>query len=142
MKDLILDIIKKRKKAQSITKHHKCKKGYIERSAYIKKNKTLVKPTCIKDKGTKGHGKLLIASLELSIDKIDLGKYGYYNIINKTLSERHKALNKILKKEYKSKWLPLYRRLILLATLNKRTNPKISKIFKTDATWLKNKMII
>lgn len=145
MKDLIaekvLDIIKKRKIAQYKSNHIKCKKGYIERSAYIKKNKTIVKPKCIKDRGAKGHGIILPASLEIQVDKIDLGKYGYYNLINKSLSERHKALKKILKKEYKNNWLPLYRRLILLSTLNKRTNPKLSKIFKKDATYLKSKAI-
>lgn len=138
MKDLILAILKKRKIAQSKTKHIKCKKGYIERSAYIKKNKTIVQPKCIKDRGSKGHGTILIASLEIQVDKIDLGKYGYYNLINKSVSERHKSLKKILKKEYKNIWLPLYRRLILLSTLNKRTNQKLSKIFKKDATWLKS----
>jgi hypothetical protein len=141
MKDLIANIIKKRKIVQSKTNHIKCKKGYIERSAYIKKNKIIVQPKCIKDRGTKGYGNIILASLELSIDKIDLGKYGYYNLINKSLSERHKALKKILKKEYKNNWLPLYRRLILLSTLNKRTNPKLSKIFKKDATYLKSKAI-
>jgi len=142
MKDLIKEevaaLLNKRKLAQKSTKHIKCKKGYIERSAYIKKNKTIVKPICIKDKGIKGHGNVLIASLELVLDKIDLKKYGYHNVINKTLSERHKALNKVLKKEYKSNWLPLYRRLILLSTLNKRTNIEISQIFKKDAKWLKS----
>ena len=37
MKDLILDIIKKRKKAQSITEHHKCKKRIYRTFGIYKK---------------------------------------------------------------------------------------------------------
>ena len=120
----------------------------IERIQYIKhrkySNKTLfITPTCIKDRGLKSKNNVIPASIGLRFEKESehFTKYGYTYLTHKNSFIRHLLLKKILKKGFDNKWLPLYRKLILLSTLNKNTNKKLSKIYKIDAYWLKKNYV-
>lgn len=116
------------------------KKGYKRRS-FTRKSGSFVKgtsvgpsevpPTCITDRGTPGKGLKIPTVLEKGV----LKKVGYNNVRNMSLAERHAALeraNGSIKNP-----LSLFRKLIVVSTMNKRTNPDVSKIFKEDAYWVR-----
>lgn len=150
------DIILKRERSQkSVNKKYdepKCKQGEIVKSGYTKgeyKRKgyyrsdgTWVRPTivarsevgpsCVKDKGKKGKGKKLPVVLKKDV----LKKYGYANVNDMTELSRHRALSRAVKDLNN---LSLYRRLVYISTLNKNTNPLVSKKIKDDANWIKEK---
>lgn len=124
-----------------------CPKGKIkrkayQRAAYKRSDGTRVKATkvpaaCIKDRGLPGKTKKnIIGPLKKDI----LGKYGYEDIDEKSDLSRHRALGKAHRSKKESD-LSVYRRLIALSTLNKRTNPKVSKILRNDAKWYKDKYL-
>lgn len=128
----------------------KCPKGTIERVGFTKnpyKRKSytrksgskvhaakigpsLYPPVCIKKRGepTKGY------KIPVHLNKGVLKKYGYNDVKNMSSKERHEALMKA-KKDINP--LSLYRKLIVVSTMNEHTNPEISKIFKSDANWVK-----
>ena len=127
--------------------HLKCSAGLIERIGYYKKPVTRkvkktgkivhvkgawVKPKCIKSRGAiRGvKGKAVIPYLF----KGTLGKYGYRNVVKLSITQRHSALKKALAH---TPALSVYRKLVAISTLQKNTNPKISKIFRNDANWVK-----
>lgn len=108
------------------------RKGY-HRRAYTRKDgvkvkATYVQPTKILDLGTPGHGK----DLGIKLKKGLLSNLGYS--IDKSRTDRRKALRKAVKL-YGS--LSTQKKLNLIATYHKRTNPKISKKFKEDYAWVK-----
>ena len=112
-----------------------CKPGYIKRSGYkiSRENSkdTWIPPKCIKSplgRSTKGKKDIVI------LEKGVLEKYGYENVLNLTELQRHRALKKAIKK---IKPLSVYRRILAIATLNKNKDPKLSKILKNDAEWIK-----
>jgi hypothetical protein len=72
-----------------------------------------------------------------TLKKGDLKPYGYSNILTKGPRSRHIALGKAVRDIGKP--LSIFRKLIALSTLNKNKNPKLSKIFKEDAYWLREK---
>jgi hypothetical protein len=102
-----------------------CKKGEIIKEGY-KTSKKLVRPTCIK--GTTKREPTFV------LQKGTLGQYGYHSKESK--EKRHTALKKAI---IHIKPLSVYRKLNVLYILNKNRNPKLSKLFKEDAEWLKNK---
>ena len=141
---------------QSINTRKVCPKGYILRKAYVRKyttgirergfsvhrgqktyrayptsDSTVVKASCIKDRGLKGKGPQAIGPLR----KGELRKYGY--IYRKSSGERHAALRKAAK-EYGA--LGVYRKLNAVAKLSSRTEPNISRVFKSDRNWVKEEM--
>lgn len=127
-----------------------CKKGEIVRSGYIKKKhsrksysrkdgskvksasikRTEVPPTCIKDLGTKGKGYKIPTVLEKGV----LQKYGYDRIDTLNVQQRHSALSRAVKHIPP---LSLYRKLVILGTLNKNKDPELAKKFRKDADWVK-----
>jgi hypothetical protein len=111
-----------------------CKKGEIIKEGY-KTSKKLVRPTCIK--GTSIKGTSIKGTLKREptfvLQKGSLGKYGYHTKESK--EKRHAALKKAI---IHIKPLSVYRKLNVLYILNKNRNPKLSKLFKEDAEWLKN----
>ena len=115
----------------------KCKKGEIVKEGYkTKTNITkIVRPTCIKGTNIKGTIKGIKREPTFVLQKGTLGQYGYHSVESK--EKRHAAL-KIAIKHIKP--LSVYRKLNVLSILNKNRNPKISKLFKDDAEWLKNIM--
>jgi hypothetical protein len=118
----------------------KCSSGEIvregyKRSSYKKKSgsiipKKWVSPSCIKSRTGRPKGEQLFI-----LEKNVLSKYGYENIENLSINQRHESLKKAL--DNKIKPLSIYRRLIALATLNKNLNPLLYDIFIADTEWLK-----
>ena len=141
---------------RSINTRKVCPKGYILRKAYVRKyttaikdkgytvhrgNKTfraypssgstIVKASCIKDRGLKGKGPQEIGPLR----KGELLKHGYS--YRKTADERHSALRKAVK-EFGA--LGVYRKLNAVAKLSSRTEPQIARVFKADRNWVKEEL--
>lgn len=65
-----------------------------------------------------------------------LNEHGYHGVRDKTELARHRALGKVIRAGEPP--LGLFRRLNVLMILFKRTDPKLSKIFKSDRNWVKN----
>lgn len=66
-----------------------------------------------------------------------LSTHGYSNVREKTVLARHRALGKVIRSGEPP--LSLFRRLNVLMILFKRTDPKLSKIFRKDRDWVKEK---
>jgi hypothetical protein len=66
-----------------------------------------------------------------------LSAHGYSDVREKSPLARHRALGKVIKAGEPP--LGLFRRLNVLMILFKRTDPKLSKIFKKDRDWVKEK---
>ena len=64
-----------------------------------------------------------------------LTEHGYHDVRDKTELARHRALGKVIRAGEPP--LGLFRRLNVLMILFKRTDPKLSKIFKSDRNWVK-----
>ena len=119
--------------------NQKCSKGKILRVGYVttrhsktgKKTEHWVKPSCIKSQtGKSSKGKKLITILKKDI----LGQFGYHDIKNLTITQRHTALTKAIKK---LKPLSIFRRVVALAVFNKNTDPKFHNLLMKDANWIK-----
>ena len=118
----------------------KCSSGEILREGYKRKSykkqngKTVsskwISPSCIKSRTGRPHGKQLFV-----LDNDGLGKYGYFNLKNLSKDDRKEALNKALKDGFKP--VPLLRRLVAIATLNKNLNPNLHDIIMEDVDWLR-----
>lgn len=121
----------------------KCPTGMILRKGSVRKAYTrsngkrvgvsVMPSTCIKDLGAKGKNPGKIPRVTLS--KGLLGRYGYADVDSLKTSQRHSALKHAVE-AYNP--LTVMRRLKYIATLNKRTNPKISRIFQKDADWIRS----
>ena len=66
-----------------------------------------------------------------------LSMHGYSGVREKSELARHRALARVIKAGEPP--LGLFRRLNVLMILFKRTDPKLSKIFKKDRDWVKSK---
>ena len=66
-----------------------------------------------------------------------LSMHGYSGVREKSELARHRALTRVIKAGEPP--LGLFRRLNVLMILFKRTDPKLSKIFKKDRDWVKSK---
>ena len=66
-----------------------------------------------------------------------LSMHGYSDVREKSELARHRALSKVIRSGEPP--LGLFRRLNVLMILFKRTDPKLSKIFKKDRDWVKEK---
>lgn len=99
---------------------------------YVRKpGKTRVRPAPIPDVGAAGKGPKLIGKLKGGM----LTKYGYHPVEAKT--NRYKALSMGISKGEKP--LAVMRRLVAISTLTKRTLPRASRIYKSDAMWVRRK---
>lgn len=111
----------------------KCKKGEIVRTGYKRHSKSgksvVVPPTCIKDLGKPGK-----VARNIYIEPDRLGKYGYNDLLSRSDQERHRALEDAVASGEKP--LSVFRRLIALSTLTRNTNPELSNIMRSDATWV------
>ena len=130
-----------------------CQKGQIVKSGYKQERKSgsvKVGAHCIKDMGKKGKG----PALGIQMKKNDLKRYGYY-LKDSSAGSRRLALKKAINKRKdparrKKKAMGVYKKLILLATLHKRTkNEKdkrkrapYAKRAKADAAWVKAKYLM
>ena len=117
--------VRSRKK---ITVRRKSGKTY----SYVRPaGKTRVRPAPIPDVGAAGKGPKLIGKLKGGM----LTKYGYHPV--EAMTNRHKALTKGISGGEKP--LAVMRRLIAISTLTKRTLPRASRIYKSDAMWVRRK---
>jgi hypothetical protein len=66
-----------------------------------------------------------------------LSKHGYVDVKDKPVLARHRALAKVIRAGEPP--LGLFRRLNVLMILFKRKDPKLSKIFKKDRDWVREK---
>jgi len=101
--------------------------------SYIRKARTVsVKGQPAYDVGTIGRPKSVIGPLKHGM----LTKFGYHPVEAKT--NRHKALHRAITK---GKEFPLnvFRRLMAISTLTKRMAPRAHRIYKQDATWVRQK---
>lgn len=117
-----------RRKTKKITVHRKGGKTY----SYMRKaGMTRVAPVPIKDVGAAGKGPKVIGPLKGGM----LTRYGYHPV--EAMTNRHKALSKGISRGEKP--LAVMRRLIAISTLTKRTLPRASRIYKSDAMWIRRK---
>lgn len=114
-------------------------KGMIMRSAYTRKTKSgktirvpagMIKDVGLPGKGYKGNNGPGIGELHSG----DLTKFGYENVASLSSTDRRKALKKAVD-AYGA--LDVMRKLVAVSTYSKRTAPGSSKVFKSDATWVK-----
>lgn len=101
----------------------------IKRKSYVRSDGTRVKATSYttKNRGRRGRGPKLF-----KLKKGGLSRYGYDT--KKPISMRHKALSKAISRGISS--LTLSRRIGALATLLKRTNPKLSRSLRRNQRWV------
>ncbi len=144
----ILNASKKRSmKASKLTRSSskvRCAKGMVLRSAYLRKaytrksgskvHKSVVAADCIKDVGLPGKQKKLIV---LDPEDHFLSEHGYSDVANLTLEQRKSALMSLIKhfipkKGEMATMTYVIRALNARYILNRNTNPKVAKIFKTD----------
>lgn len=133
------------KRAEKMTKSEKleCPKGMIKRAGYIRKSherhsrdgkvisvqKKILPAICIKSRG-------IGSTVRIPVMTHELGKFGYHDVVNMSVRMRHSSLNDVVNT---MGYLPVIKKLNALATLNKNTNPAVSKVFKDDQEWLSKK---
>ena len=124
----------------------RCKKGETLRSGYIRRgnnNSTIVPPECITKRGsmkipTRTEKQKNARNTIIMIDDDHtLSQYGYSNIQDKTKGERMTALTSLIThftpiKGEMATYTYLIRALNARYILTKNTNPKVSRIFKSD----------
>lgn len=98
--------------------------------AFPKKNYTVVRSGCIKNRGLPGKGTASGKTIA-PLRKGELRKHGY--IYRLPTEKRHEALRKAVK-EFGA--LGVYRKLNAVAKLSVRTAPGASKAFKEDRNWV------
>lgn len=102
----------------------------IRRAAYTTKRGVYVKSTLIQNRGLPGKGPKLFGPLKHH----GLKEHGYFHVDNKTVTERHRALNRAMRSGVSR--TTLIRRLGAIATLTRRTMPRLSHIYRRDQHWL------
>ena len=124
----------------------RCKKGETLRSGYIRKGEsssTIVPPECITKRGSmkiptrtekQKNSRNTIIMID---DDHTLSQYGYSDIQHKTKDERITALTSLIThfipiKGEMATYTYLIRALNARYILTKNTNPKVSRIFKSD----------
>ena len=109
-------------------KSTKSRSGY----SYVRKAAvSRVSAVPAKDVGAAGKSTKVIGKLKGGM----LTKYGYHPVEAKT--NRYKALSKGITKGEKP--LAVMRRLVAISVLTKRTLPRASRIYKSDAMWIRRK---
>lgn len=143
---------KTRSRSRRRSRSRGCRRGEIVRKGYVRKGyrrsdgtrvkRAVVGPVCIPDRGKPGRGPKVLPKLQKGV----LGQYGYHDVASMTVGERHEALDRAVRgmtrKEGRGKHaaaLKLFRRLNVVVTYNKRTNPRVAGIFRRDRDYVKNK---
>jgi len=77
----------------------------------------------------------------------EMGAYGYRNLKELSINDRHRALEKMIEKESiklqisrEEKIRSIIARLNALSIVTKNRNPKLSSIFRKDQQWLSRKL--
>lgn len=123
-----------------------CPEGTIERAGYKAtrsdtKKTYRVKPACIKDVGKPGKTP---ADQKIVTDHgMNLGAYGYKDVIYTKSDERHKALQKAIQEISASKGksehdvaVQIMRWLNLLYVFSKNSHKKINLVLYRDRNWI------
>jgi len=76
--------------------------------------------------------------VRIKLTKGSLGDYGYHNVQDMLVRERHHALSRALRHEDP---LAVFRKLNALYVLNKNYNHKLSKLFNSDKEWVKRQYL-
>lgn len=66
-----------------------------------------------------------------------LSKYGYHNVADLTVAERHRALEKAIKGLSHA---TVIHKLSAVAVLQRNTNPRMSRIFQIDQRWVSRQL--
>ena len=114
-----------------------CPTGFIKRASYVRtrgSRKTLVPEQCIPNVGAPGKG---LTSGEPGIGRLregELSKFGYADVVNKSVDERRAALKKAV-----AAFGPLsvWRKLNAVHVYTRRLSPNSSRVFKADMNWIK-----
>ena len=111
---------------KTITVHRKDGKTYrYTRKAGVSR----VRPVPTKDVGAIGKGPKVSGKLKAGM----LTRYHYHPV--EGISTRHKALTRAVTNGHEDPHAVI-RRLIAISTLTKRTLPRASRIYKSDAAWV------
>lgn len=121
-----------------------CKKGYITRRAYTKKNGTKVKAMCVKGNGKKRRSKKAKARAKSKakakgippLKKGELTKHGYHNVKKLGVRVRRKALTSAVKEYGASKVL---RKIGVLRTYHKNKAPSLANRYYDNMKWTRKK---
>ena len=116
-----------------------CKKGYITRRAYTKKNGTKVKAMCVKGNGKKRRSRRSKRSRTKGIPPLkkgELTKHGYHNVKKLGVRVRRKALTSAVKEYGASKVL---KKIGVLRTYHKNKAPNLSKRYYDNMKWTRKK---
>ena len=111
-----------------------CKKRYITRRAYTKKNGTKVKAMCVKGNGKKRRSRRSKGIPPLK--KGELTKHGYHNVKKLGVRVRRKALTSAVKEYGASKVL---KKIGVLRTYHKNKAPNLSKRYYDNMKWTRKK---
>lgn len=120
-------------KGKILRKGSKVRK-YSRKGSKVKASKR--RSVCVADKGKRGKtpkSKRVLPKLE----KGGLGKYGLTNLKSMRVGDRMKRYEKAIKSEG---YAPIVRRLNVLATYTKTSNPSFSKLIKDDMLRIKKKL--
>lgn len=109
------------------------RKGYTRKSG-VRVSHALVAPECIETQGKSGRKTRAIV---LDPEDHYLSEYGYFDVENKSMEERHKSLHKLIDhflpiKGKMATYNYVIRALNARYILNRNTNPKTARIFKQD----------
>jgi len=117
----------------------KCPDGMIERVGY----KAVRRPACVPDTGKPG--KTPVSQRLPVVEDLDLSSYGYTDLHNLTVKERHDALEKAIKafssKSEHDAAVKIMRRLNYLFVLTRNSQPKLGKILEADRNWIGKKYL-
>ena len=114
------------RKVIRVTRRDGTKYSYVRKAGISR-----VRAAPIPDVGAAGKGPKLIGTLKGGM----LTKYGYHPV--EAMTNRHKALSMGIRKGEKP--ISMMRRLVAISTLTKRTLPRASRIYKSDAMWIRSK---
>ena len=120
----------------------KCKKGFITRRSYTKKNGTKVKAMCVKGNGKKRRSKGKKYRLRAKANRIpplkkgELTKHGYHNVKKLGVRVRRKALTSAVKEYGAPKIL---KKLGVLRTYHKNKSPNLSVKYYDNMKWTRKK---
>jgi hypothetical protein len=110
------------------------KSGSFVHGTHVKPSEAA--PVCINSRGLRGKEGRPGYKIPMVLEKGDLKKFGYGNVRNLSMQDRHTALREAVSNIGNP--LSIFRKLIAIGTVNQNTNPRVSKIFRDDAYWLKD----
>ena len=117
-----------------------CPVGFIKRASFVRYTKkgkhSLVPEQCIRNVGAPGKGYPGPGSGIGALRKGELAKFGYANVLNMSVTDRHAALEKAVS-AYGS--LSVWRKLNAISVYTRRVSPAASSVFKADMDWVRAK---